>query len=128
MRNDVSTVRVVLVLDRSGAKVFAMHPEGVEEHDVPAPIHHAHGHAHDVDETRLFEAAWKALGDATEVVVLGHGEVRVHFAHWVERKHAAQAGRIVANEAVDQRTDRQLLAHAREVFTRIDRLQGIHVR
>jgi len=72
-----------------------------------------------------FEAIVAALSDAQEVLVTGPASAKNEFVSHVEAHAKALRPRIVAVEALDHPSDKQLLAHARDYFERTDRMRGI---
>jgi stalled ribosome rescue protein Dom34 len=75
------------------------------------------------DDHRFFDAIIAAI-PAPEVLVVGPGNFKTSFEKYVREHHPDFARRVTGVETMDHPTNRQLLAHARSYFQRLDRLNG----
>jgi len=123
-------------LDHAEARVFQFNPE-----DVQAKVVHAAGNPHNpahgsprvhhkagvigpgkaAPAPGYFAAVAQALDGAGEVLVMGPGTAKDEFIKHLGTQVPALAQKIVAVEAADRMTDRQIVARARKHFGRIDR-------
>jgi len=111
-----------VLIDSHNARVF-----GFADGDVTHHVYHRHEPEHHTSHTpdqahnseRFFHQVATHLSDATHLLLLGHGLGKEHFKSHLERHHHQDlARRVLAVETVDHPTDAQVVAHAREVFTR----------
>ncbi|MDO8362039.1 MAG: translational machinery protein [Actinomycetota bacterium] len=72
----------------------------------------------------FYDEVATALGNASEVLIVGPGNAKVELHHDLQVRHAALAKRVVGVESVDHPSDGALLAHARKYFKRYDALRG----
>ncbi len=108
-------------IDHHEAHVFCIDPSSFSASTVEAPHHvprhpksEARAHNHPDDEPRFFREVVRALGSATEILVVGPSTAKIHFVDFV-REHAP-AVRVVGMETVDHPTARQLAAYVRRYF------------
>lgn len=119
---------VAVFLDHHEAKIFHVSPESFEEKHLSTPhasLHQKHREkTHPSELTAFFDEIFAACADAAEILVLGPGSAKLDFIKHVHKHHARAVDRIVGVETVDHPTDRQIVAHARTTFERIDRMRG----
>ena len=128
----MSHVHAVVWLDHREAKVvdFSVddkHVVNVHHKGGHRQVHHragATGSGHSNDDGHYFDEIVTAIGDAQEVLVTGPGTAKTAFREHVAKRHAAIAKRIVGVETLDHPTEGELLAHARQVFKRVDAMLG----
>lgn len=68
-----------------------------------------------------FDALAAMVTDAEEILVAGTGSAPQRFAGWVQQVSPAQRARIFEVQSLGHLADRDLLAHARRYFARVDR-------
>ena len=108
-------------IDHHEAHVFCVDPSSFSASTVEAP-HHVPRHPksqarlrnHPDDAPRFFREVVRALGSATEILVVGPSTAKINFVAFV-REHAP-AVRVVGMETVDHPTARQLAAYVRRYF------------
>lgn len=119
---------IAIFLDHHEAKIFHVAAESFEEKHLHAP--HASLHqsqrekTHPSELSHFLEDVVKSTMDATEILVLGPGTAKLDFVKHVHKHHPTMVDRIVGVETVDHPTDRQIVAHARTAFRKIDRMLG----
>jgi len=114
----------VVWLDHTQAKLFhiglmgddeiTMHPHLPTQH-----LHHkanSTGSGHAGPDKDFLEQITSALSDAGEILIIGPAGAKTELAKYLHEKHPAIGKRIVAVEAADHPTDRQIVAYAKEHF------------
>ncbi len=115
-------------IDHREAHVFDIGPEDFERrtvrsHGEPHQHHKAGsvGSGHAKADEAFFHAAAQAVAGAREVYVCGPGSAKAELIHHMESHDPAIAKTVVAVEAMDHPTDRQVVAAARKFFKAFDR-------
>ena len=112
-------------MDQNEAKIFHVKEGGIDEAAIHAPHRHVRRHPigaegfhknHPDDEKHFFQEIVKALAGLDDVLVLGPSMTKRRFMSYLHEHAPALEARIVAIEAVDHLTDRQLVAKVREHF------------
>jgi len=89
-------------------------------------VHHktgvAAGSGHAPAERRFLDAVAAALASAGEILVVGPGGAKSELQKHLVAHAPATAKKIVAIEAMDHPTERELVAHARRFFKLADRM------
>ncbi len=98
----------------------------VQARHVPRHLHHKansidSGHAPE-DQSYLHDVA-RALASAQAVLVTGPANEKHEFIKHIERHDPALRQKVVAVQALDHPTDRELLAHGREYFRATDQMR-----
>ncbi len=114
----------VVWLDHSQAKLFHIGLTGADEltlhpHLQTKHLHHkanAIGSGHAAPDKQFFEEIANALQDAGEILIIGPANAKTELAKHLREKHPAVGQRIVAVEAADHPTDRQIVAYAKQHF------------
>ncbi|HSO30975.1 MAG TPA: hypothetical protein VLT33_00625 [Labilithrix sp.] len=122
---------VVVWLDHNEARVFQIHPDGVDEAHLTAPKHHHHKHprgglepkSHPDDAKRFFHEIARSLDGHDEILVVGPSTAKLEFIRHVHKHDPALEPKIVGVESVDHPTGGQLVAYARKYFVDVDRLR-----
>jgi hypothetical protein len=57
-----------------------------------------------------------AISDAGEILIIGPGSTRVELAKYLREQHSDIGERIVAVEAADHPSDREIVAYAKKYF------------
>jgi len=127
----VSHYHAAVWIDHHHAKVFHIAADDVQTLDLPAPGHgsgHGHGGTHSGKRPDLPKAfadqIIKALGDAHVWLILGPGDAKTHFSHFLRDHHPNLASRVAGVEAIDHPSDREIIAFARNHFTAIDHMRA----
>ena len=112
----------VVWLDSSEAKIFALHPESVDEKKMHrTEIRHHTGVEKEQNNhknaEKFFHQVAGALTDANEILLVGPGDAKGHFrTHLEQHHHARVKDKIVGVETVDHPSDAQILALAKKFF------------
>ncbi len=109
-------------IDSENAKVFDFKDGEVTHHTYRShePDHHS-GHAKDQDKKseHFFQQVAGHLTGAKHLLLMGAGLGKDHFKSHLDKHHQHDLASVVtAVETVDHPTDGQLVAHAREVFSK----------
>jgi hypothetical protein len=107
------------VFKRDGANETLAH---VRTHGAkhPAQAHGKHNDSHHPEAIALFKEMIPTFREASEVLLMGPGEAKVHFQKYLKEHDASAAKKIVGVETVDHPTDAQIHAIARKFFARAD--------
>ncbi|GLH75345.1 hypothetical protein SSBR45G_02530 [Bradyrhizobium sp. SSBR45G] len=114
----------VIWLDHSEAKLFHIGLTGADEltlhpHLQTKHLHHkanAIGSGHAAPDKHFLEEIASALNDAGEILIIGPAGAKTELAKHLREKHPAIGKRIVAVEAADHPSDRQIVAYAKQHF------------
>jgi len=112
----------VVWLDSEKAKIFELHPAGVEEKTLKrSEIRHHTGAEKEQNNhknaEKFFHQVALALNGAHEVLLTGPGEAKVHFqTHLTNHHHNNVGSKVVGVETVDHPTDGQVVALAKKFF------------
>jgi len=114
----------VVWLDHTQAKVFHVGLSGDDEVTLHPhlPTRHLHhkaneiGSGHARPDAHFLEEIANALSDAGEILIIGPAGAKTELASHLREKHPAIDKRIVAVEAADHPTDRQIVAYAKQHF------------
>lgn len=119
---------VAVWLDHHHAKVFHVTPGAFTEAHLAAPHASMHQHhrekSHPAELKHFLEDLAKALVGAEEILLLGPGPTKLQALKHLQAHHRELGDRVVGVETVDHPTDRQIVAHARAYFERVDALRG----
>ena len=121
----------VVWLDHRLAKIIGFNLHSAE-HDTKTvsstaaePLHHkagtmGSGHTH--DDPAYFSAIAHAINNFKEVLLVGPADAKQKLQAFLRREFPELAVHIVGNEAMQQRSDGEILKFAREFFHRVDRM------
>ena len=73
---------------------------------------------------QFFDDVAAAVGNAAEILIVGHGGAKTELHKDLQSRHPAVAKCVVAVENADHPTQGELLAFARKYFKRVDALRG----
>jgi stalled ribosome rescue protein Dom34 len=116
-------MKYAIWLDSMHAKLFPItNGEGHEHKTLKAhgADHHTHQSNHnDVEqkEKKLFLEVAAEISSASQIVLMGPGDAKIHFQTFLNGHNAGLAKKIIACETVDHPTDPQLVAQAMKLFT-----------
>ncbi len=85
------------------------------------------GSGHSGADQPHLHAVTEAVADAREILVVGPGSAKLELIRHAEKHDPKVSAKILGVETVDHPTDRQLLAHARAYFLRVDKMNGTAV-
>lgn len=114
----------IVWLDHAQAKIFHVGLTGSDEVTLHPhlPTKHLHhkansiGSGHAAPDKDFLEQVTGSLNDAGEILIIGPAGAKTELAKFIETHHPDIAKRIVAVEAADHPTDRQIVAYAKEHF------------
>ncbi len=119
------TLHAVAHVDHQLAQVLQFDAEHVQAQKVKAHTHHTRQHSSAVrTEHEFFGHVCDALAGIAEVLVAGSHTAQADFKHYVEKHRPALAPHILGYETVNQPTPAELVALARKMFLKIDRMAG----
>ena len=114
----------VIWIDRSQAKVFDIGLSGEDEIALHPhlPTRHVHhkansiGSGHAGFDKEFFAPVMNAVSNAGEILIIGPASAKTELAKYLRDRHPPIGDRIVAVEAADHPTDREIVAFARQHF------------
>jgi len=114
----------VVWLDHAQAKIFHVGLTGSDEVTLHPhlPTKHLHhkansiGSGHTAPDKEFLEQVTSSLDDAGEILIIGPAGAKTELAKFIQANHPAIGSRIVAVEAADHPTDRQIVAYAKQHF------------
>ncbi len=115
----------VVWIDHQNAQVLQFDTEHVQASKVQAHTHHTAQHGSAVrTQHEFFGHVCDALVGIPEVLALGPRTGLNDFEHYVKKHRPELAVHILAYEVVDHPSEKQLVAQARKVFLKVDRMAG----
>lgn len=121
----MTTFHAVVRIDHQSAEVLQFDAEHVQAQKVKAHAHHTAQHHSGVrSQHEFFGHVCDALAGVQEILVVGSRTAQADFRHYLEKHRAALARQVVGYETVDQPTQPQLVAFARQYFLKFDRMAG----
>ena len=121
----MTTFHAVVRIDHKTAEILQFDAEHVQAQRIKAHSHHTAYHGSTVrTEHEFFGEVCDALAGIPEILVTGSHQAMADFRHYVDKHGPAPAPHIVGWETVDQPTQAQLVALARQYFLKFDRMSG----
>ena len=121
----MTTFHAVVRIDHQSAQILQFDPEHVQAQKVKAHSHHTPQHGSTVrTEHEFFGAVCDALAGIEEILVVGSSTAQADFRHYVEKHRPPLANHVVGYETVNQPSETQLVALARQYFLKYDRMAG----
>ena len=122
----MTTFHAVLAIDHQAAQLLQFDAEHVQAQRIKTHTHHTRQHGSQVrTEHEFFGQVCDALAGIPEVLVAGTHTAQADFKHYVDKHRADVAKHIVGYETVDHPTEPQLIALARKVFLKLDRMAAL---
>lgn len=114
----------VVCIDHAEAVILDFSKDEFNECRIPATDRHGHihhkagspGSGHEQDSKAYFEAVAAQAGLSQEILIIGHGDAKTQFAHFVRDHVPVLAPRIKGVETVDHPSNGEILALARSFF------------
>jgi DNA-binding MurR/RpiR family transcriptional regulator len=114
----------VVWIDHAQAKIFHVGLTGADEVTLHPhlPTQHLHhkanslGSGHTGPDKEFLAQVTEALSDAGEILIVGPAGAKTELAKFIHAHSPAIGNRIVAVEAADHPTDRQIIAYAKQHF------------
>ena len=111
----------VVWADHQRAQVLQFDAEHVEARQVKIHTHHTRQHGSTVrSEHEFFGEVCDSLLGVGQVLITGGHTAQADFKHYAEKHRPAVAKLIVGYETVDQLSENQLVALARQYFVKSD--------
>jgi stalled ribosome rescue protein Dom34 len=122
---------VAIWIDHKEARIFAIHPDSIDESMLAAPkhIHNKPPKGSDPgdeptdDVKRFFREVKRDLEGTKEILVVGPSTAKLEFLRYVRKHDHDIESRIVGIESVEHHADPQLVAYARSYFARDERMK-----
>lgn len=120
----------VVFIDLEHAKIFELHGDKVEAHNMRRHEIRHHGGSekeknNHKNAEKFFHQVAGTLSNAHEILIVGPGPAKEHFKSHVE-KHDHEIGKkVVGVETVDHPTDNQIVALAKKFFKRVQAMEGL---
>ena len=114
----------IVWIDHSQAKVFHVGRSGDDEivmqpHLPTKHLHHkagSVGSGHAAPDKEFFAEVMNAVSDAGEILIIGPASAKTELAGYLREQHSKVGDRIVAVEAADHPSDREIVAYAKKYF------------
>jgi stalled ribosome rescue protein Dom34 len=121
----MTTFHAVVRIDHQTAEILQFDAEHVQAQKIKTHSHHTRQHHSSVrTEHEFFGEVCDALAGIQEILVAGSKTAQADFRHYVEKHRPALVPQVVGYETVDQPTQAQLVAFARQYFLKYDRMAG----
>jgi len=115
----------VVRLDHHNAQILQFDADSFEAHKVGSHPHETKQHNSEVrTEHEFFGTVCTALDGISNVLVTGGHTALNDFRHYVDKHHPQIAAHVIGWEPVNDPTEGELLAFARQFFQRHGRLTG----
>lgn len=122
----MTSLHAVLFVDHQSAQVLQFDAEPVQARKLKASSHPTRQHGSAVrTEHEFFGLVCDALDGIAEVLAVGPHTGLADFEHYVHKHRPALVPKIVAYQAVDHPSEKQLVALARQFFVKHDRMAGV---
>jgi stalled ribosome rescue protein Dom34 len=123
-KNMPTHFHAIVWIDHSQAKVFHIGLTGEDEvilhpHMPTRHLHHkanSIGSGHAGFDKEFLAQVMNAVSDAGEILIMGPSGAKTELAKFIREKHSDIGGRIVAVQAGDHPTDREIVAYAKNFF------------
>ncbi len=116
----MTTFHAVVWMDHSEAHVLMFDKEHVEAQRVKARSHHTPKHGHVGADKDFFKQVADALSGATEVLLTGPANAKIEFRDYCKHNAHAVEKAVVDVVTTDHPSDAQVVAMARQYFSRYD--------
>ena len=123
-KNMTTHFHAIVWIDHSQAKIFHIGLSGENEvivhpHMPTKHLHHkanSTGSGHAAPDKEFLAQVMNAISDAGEILIIGPAGAKTEFAKYLREQHSKIGDRIVAVEAADHPSDREIVAYARHHF------------
>ena len=114
----------IVWIDHSQAKIFHIGLSGEDEmllhpHLPTRHLHHkanSIGSGHVGFDRGFLAEVMHAVSEAGEILIIGPASAKTEFAKYLREQHSKIGERIVAVEAADHPSDREIVAYAKKYF------------
>jgi stalled ribosome rescue protein Dom34 len=125
----MSHFHAVVWMDHAEAKVFPFNADDFETRHIASHgaghLHHkagAVGAGHAKADPKFLEDVAATLKHISEILVIGPGSAKDEFMAYAQAKNPALAKKIMAVQAADHPSDRQIVAQGRAYFKVADKM------
>jgi hypothetical protein len=123
-KNMPTHFHAIVWIDHSQAKVFHIGLSGEDEVVLhpELPTRHLHHKANSIGsghvgfDKEFLAQVMNALSDAGEILIIGPAGAKTELAKFLREQHSHIGNRIVAVQAADHPTDREIVAFAKQYF------------
>lgn len=114
----------IVWIDHSQARIFHLGLTGDDEitlhpHLATRHLHHkanSVGSGHSAPDKEFLAEVTSAVSDAGEILIIGPAGAKTELAKFLREQHPQIGERIVAVEAADHPSDREIVAYAKQHF------------
>jgi stalled ribosome rescue protein Dom34 len=126
----MSLNHAVIWIDHKEAHVMFLSEDASEAEIIRSKSTHSHLH-HKANEigsgrsaldSKYLHSVIQAVKESKEILILGPGSAKLELIKHAHKHDAHIAEKIVGVETVDHPTDKEILAHARKFFYKIDQM------
>lgn len=126
----MSLNHAVIWIDHKEAHVMFLSEDASEAEIIKSKSTHAHLH-HKANEigsgkvaldSKYLHSVTQAVKESKEILILGPGSAKLELIKHAHKHDAKLAEKIVGVETVDHPSDKEILAHARKFFYKVDRM------
>jgi stalled ribosome rescue protein Dom34 len=126
----MSLNHAVIWIDHKEAHVMFLSEDASEAEIIKSKSTHAHLH-HKANEigsgkvaldSKYLYSVIQAVKESKEILILGPGSAKLELIKHAHQHDAKLAEKIVGVETVDHPSDKEILAHARKFFYKVDRM------
>jgi stalled ribosome rescue protein Dom34 len=126
----MSSNHAVIWIDHQEAHVMFLSKDASEAEIIKSKSTHTHLHhkANEIGSGKLaldskyLHSVMQAVNESKEILILGPGSAKLELIKHAHQHDAKIAEKIVAVETVDHPSDKEILAHARKFFYKVDRM------
>jgi len=126
----MSSNHSVIWIDHQEAHVMFLSKDASEAEIIKSKSTHTHLHhkANEIGSGKLaldskyLHAVMQAVNESKEILILGPGSAKLELIKHAHQHDAGIAEKIVGVETVDHPSDKEILAHARKFFYKVDRM------
>ena len=126
----MSSNHTVIWIDHQEAHVMFLSKDASEAEIIKSKSTHTHLH-HKANEigsgkvaldSKYLHSVMQAVNESKEILILGPGSAKLELIKHAHQHDAKIAEKIVGVETVDHPSDKEILAHARKFFYKVDRM------
>jgi len=126
----MSLNHAVIWIDHKEAHVMFLSEDASEAEIIRSKSTHSHlhhkaneiGSGRSVLDSKYLHSVIQAVKESKEILILGPGSAKLELIKHAHKHDAHIAEKIVGVETVDHPTDKEILAHARKFFYKIDQM------
>ena len=124
----MSLNHAVIWIDHKEAHVMFLSQDASEAEIIKSKSTHSHLHHKGGEvgsgklalDSKYLHSVMQAVNESKEILILGPGSAKLELIKHAHQHDAKIAEKIVGVETVDHPTDKEILAHARKFFYKVD--------